>query len=162
MKKLSALVCAVMMSAVFCACTDVPSSQPDSFEIKTTTEPVEITAEQTGSASDDKTEEQSKTEEDASQAQITTGSDDAADMTQEPISVNEDAVKALTYGDWTQSNANAKNETVRRIVMYIESKGDGVSLEANEIVARLNSLDTALETDNLVTLTYGILGIEEK
>lgn len=162
MKKLLAFICAVMMSAVLCSCEDVPYSQPDSSEIQTTTESTEITSEHTGSESEDTTEEHSKTEQDASQARIETQSGGAADTTEESISVNEDAVKALTYSDWTQSNANAKNETVKRIIMYIESKGDEVTLDAREIVAQLNSLQTASETDSLVTLTYEILGIEEK
>lgn len=162
MKKLLAIACAVGLAAAFSACSDVPSSLPDPSENKTTTEPTEVTTKQTEGLSDIMTEDMSESGEDISQAQITTEPDNITDATQEPISVNEEAVKALTYGNWTQSNANAKADIIKRLVMYINEKGDEVTLNDSELEEQLNSIDYAAENDSLLTLTYGILGIEEK
>lgn len=162
MKKLLAIACAVGLAVAFSACSDVPSSLPDPSENKTTTEPTEVTTKQTEGLSDIMTEDMSESGEDISQAQITTEPDNITDATQEPISVNEEAVKALTYGNWTQSNANAKADIIKRLVMYINEKGDEVTLNDSELEEQLNSIDYAAENDSLLTLTYGILGIEEK
>lgn len=187
MKKLLAIACAVGLAAAFSACSDVPSSLPDPSENKTATEPTEVTTEQTEASGDITTEDMSESGEDISQSQITTEPDEITDDTEDPFSVNEEAVEALTYGNWTQSNANAKADIIKNLIFYIfmkeedldprmfRSPEDGyirltfytendeeISYDNLQLEEQLNSIDYAAETDSLLTLTYGILGLEEK
>ena len=44
---------------------------------------------------------------------------------------------------------------------YINENDEEISYDNLQIEEQLNSIDYAKETDSLLTLTYGILGIEE-
>lgn len=159
MKRLLALICALSAAAVMCACQEVP--------VDSSLAPTEATASTTeAEAATDTTEAQT----DSSNSLIT-GSEDTTDeatteeltseATTEPISVNEDSIKNLTYSSWSQANANAKVQIAERILKYIEIQNGEVAMESSELIASLNSLENASDTDSLLSLSYQIIGIEE-
>ncbi len=157
MKRLLALLCALSMSAVMCACQEVPvdsSLAPTEATDSATEETIDTTEAQTDSSSS-LTEESEEATSEAATEELT------SEATTEPISVNEDSIKNLTYASWGQANANAKVQIAQRILKYIETQKGEVAMESSELIAGLNSLESANETDSLLSLSYGILGIEE-
>lgn len=157
MKRLLALICALSAAAVMCACQEVPvdsSLAPTETTDSATEETIETTEAQTDSTS-------SLTDGSEYITNETTAEELTSEAATESISVNEDSIKNLTYSNWSQANANAKVQIAERILKYIEIQKGEVSMESSELIAGLNSLESASDTDSLLSLSYGILEIEE-
>ena len=158
MKKLLALLCALSAALVMCACQEVPvdSKLAPSETTETTSEETTVTEDKSNSTSSNTSEISSETtEEETSETEAT------SEYTTEPVSVNEDSIKNLTYSKWNQANTNAKVQIAQRILTYIETQKGEVSMESSELIASLNALENANETDSLLSLSYQIIGIEE-
>lgn len=157
MKKLLALICALSAAFVMCACEEVPvdSSLAPTEATVSATEAVTDTTEVQTDLTDSLTAESESTANEATDEELT------SEEVTEPISVNEDSIKNLVYSNWSQANANAKVQIAQRILTYIESQNGEVAMESSELIAELNSIENANDTDSLLSLSYGILGIEE-
>ena len=157
MKKLLALICALSAAFVMCACEEVPvdSSLAPTEATVSATEAVTDTTEVQTDLTDSLTAESESTANEATDEELT------SEEVTEPISVNEDSIKNLVYSNWSQANANAKVQIAQRILTYIESQNGEVAMESTELIAELNSIENANDTDSLLSLSYGILGIEE-
>ena len=160
MKKLLALLCALSTALVMCACQEVPV---DSNLVPRET--TEITSEETTNTEDKSDSVSSTTDEseiitDETSDEKTTD-EMTSEYTTEPISVNEDSIKNLTYSNWNQANTNAKVQIAQRSLTYIETQKGEVSMESSELIASLNAIENANDNDSLLTLSYQIIGIEE-
>lgn len=157
MKRLLALICALSSAAVMCACQEVPvdSTLAPTEATVSATEAVTDTTEVQTDLTDSLTAESESTANEATDEELT------SEEVTEPISVNEDSIKNLVYSNWSQANANAKVQIAQRILTYIESQNGEVAMESSELIAELNSIENANDTDSLLSLSYGILGIEE-
>lgn len=157
MKRLLALLCALSMSALVCACQEVPvdsnlaPTEATDSASEETIDTIEAQTDLTSSLTDVSEEATSEADSKESTSEATT----------EPISVNEDSIKNLTYESWRQANANAKVQIAQRILKYIETQKGEIAMESSELIADLNSLEGVSDTDSLLSLSYGILGIEE-
>ena len=157
MKKLLALICALSAAFVMCACEEVPvdsSLAPTEATVSATEAVTDTTEAQIDSTNDSAAVQEESTSE-ATDEELT------SEEVTEPISVNEDSIKNLVYSNWSQANANAKVQIAQRILTYIESQNGEVAMESSELIAELNSIENANDTDSLLSLSYGILGIEE-
>lgn len=148
MKKLLIAVMALGIAAAMCACENVPEAKE--YTNSATTESEQVTTEAL-------TDEVTTTDENASES--TEPTTEYA-VTDEPHTLNEEAVLQINYGTWLQSNANAKANIADRVVEYITSKNSTVTVTAEDVISALNGIETAPEDSSVVTLACSFLNIE--